>query len=58
MERQQLATHISGALNLEISDHKDRISRWINDLESIYGQLDLYRGIAEQDSTDYKIRTL
>ncbi len=30
------------SLGKEITDHKERISRWINDLESIYGQLELY----------------
>ena len=30
------------ALVFEISDHKDRISRWISDLESIYEQLFIY----------------
>ena len=29
-------------LNIEISDYRENMSRWINDLESIYGQLELY----------------
>ena len=33
---------IKRSLNIEISDHWEHISRWINDLESIYEQLELY----------------
>lgn len=32
----------SRSLHEDIADHKDYISRWINDLESIYEQLEIY----------------
>ena len=30
------------SLSEEISDYREKISQWINELESIYGQLDIY----------------
>lgn len=33
-------------LEIEIPDHKKNISRWINDLESIYGRLELYEELS------------
>ena len=33
---------IDRSLDEEITEHKERISRWINDLESIYERLELY----------------
>ena len=37
-----ISVYISQSLSEDINDHKDRISRWISDLESIYEQLFIY----------------